>query len=77
MTEPRRDDAERRVYRLAVGTANLALAAGLVYGAWRFGQLLIPKYGMSLVYVPIVMLGLAVWMIVRGVLTLRGGAGGE
>jgi hypothetical protein len=76
VTDPRHEDREARVYRFAVGLASLALAVTLIYGAYRFWQLLIPRYGLGFAYVPAVMAGIAVWMCVRGVLTLRGRDGG-
>ncbi|MBD3367708.1 MAG: hypothetical protein GF405_05995 [Candidatus Eisenbacteria bacterium] len=76
MTDPRHENGEARVYRLAVGFASLALSGMLVYGAYRLGRIIIPRYGPEFFYVPVIMVGLAVWMAVRGVLTLRGRDGG-
>ncbi len=77
MTDPRHENREARVYRLAVGLVSLALSVTLIYGAFRFWRLIIPRYGPGFVYVPIVMVGLAVWMAVRGVLSLKGRVGGD
>ena len=69
---------EQRFYRLAVGIANLALAATLLYGVRRYFDVIVPRFGNSFVYVPVVMAAIAVWMFVRGVLALLGrGRGGE
>lgn len=73
MAEPKHEDREAMIYRFAVGLASIALAGTLLYGAYRFSELILPKYGPGFVYVPIVMVGLAVWMAVRGVLALRRG----
>jgi hypothetical protein len=61
---------EQKVYRLAVGAANLALAAMLFYGASRYFDLIVPRFGHRFVYVPVLMCGMAVWMTARGVLVL-------
>jgi hypothetical protein len=61
---------EQKVYRLAVGAANLALAVMLFYGASRYFDLIVPRFGHRFVYVPILMCGMAVWMTARGVLVL-------
>jgi hypothetical protein len=53
-----------------VGGANLALAAMLFYGASRYFDLIVPRFGHRFVYVPVLMCGMAVWMTVRGVLVL-------
>lgn len=61
---------EQKVYRLAVGGANLALAVMLFYGVSRYFDLVVPRFGHRFVYVPILMCGMAVWMTARGVLVL-------
>jgi hypothetical protein len=65
-------DRERTVYRIAVGCANLALAAMLIVGAVRFAGLIPPKYGDKFSFFTFVMLGLACWMVVRGFIILFG-----
>ena len=61
---------EQRLYRITVGGANLALAAMLFYGASRYSDLIVPRFGHRFVYVPIVMCGMAAWVTMRGVLVL-------
>ena len=65
---------EQRFYRITVGGANLALAAMLFYGAARYADLIVPRFGHRFVYVPIVMCGMAAWVTTRGfrVLLRRG-----
>jgi hypothetical protein len=59
-----------------VGAANLALAVMLFYGASRYFDLIVPRFGHRFVYVPVLMCGMAVWMTARGVLVLlRRGSG--
>ncbi len=65
-------DRERTVYRIVVGCANLALAAMLVVGAFRFSELIPPKFGGKFSFFTIVMVGLACWMAVRGFVVLFG-----
>ena len=61
---------EQRLYRLAVGGANLALAVMLFYGASRYFDLVVPRFGHRFVYVPVLMCGTAVWVATRGILVL-------
>jgi hypothetical protein len=61
---------EQKVYRLAVGAANLALAVMLFYGASRYFDLIVPRFGHRFVYVPVLMCGMAVWMTARGTMVL-------
>ncbi len=61
---------EQRLYRLAVGAANLALAAMLFYGASRYFSLIAPRFGHRFVYVPVLMCGIAVWVLTKGLLIL-------
>ena len=61
---------EQRFYRIAVGGANLALAAMLFYGASRYFDFIVPRFGHRFVYVPIVMCGIAAWVATRGFLVL-------
>jgi len=65
-------DHEQRLYRLAVGAANLALAAMLVYGIVRYFEVLVPRFGNQFFYVPVVMGGIAAWMVFRGLSALFG-----
>ena len=61
---------EQRLYRIAVGGVNLALAVMLFYGASRYFDLIVPRFGHRFVYVPVVMCGIAAWVAVRGFLAL-------
>ena len=61
---------EQKLYRIAVGGANLALAVMLFYGASRYLDLVVPRFGHRFVYVPLLMCGTAVWVAVRGLLVL-------
>jgi hypothetical protein len=61
---------EQRFYRLAVGGSNLALAAMLFYGASRYFDLIAPRFGHRFVYVPVLMCGIAVWVLTKGLLIL-------
>lgn len=74
---PRRDtrSKESKFFRLAVGCANLALAAMLVYGIFRYLELIPPRYGHRFTFVAVLMGGVALWMGVRGVLALLGRPG--
>ena len=69
---PRRDTRphEQRFYQLAVGAANLALAAMLFYGVVRYFDLIVPRFGHQFVYVPVLMSGIASWMVFRGLTVL-------
>ena len=71
-TVPHRDSRphEQRLYRLAVGGMNLALAVMLFYGASRYFDLVVPRFGHRFVYVPALMCGTAVWVATRGILVL-------
>ena len=71
-TVHRRDsrEHEQRLYRVAVGGANLALAAMLFYGASRYFDLVVPRFGHRFVFVPVFMCGTAVWVATRGALVL-------
>jgi hypothetical protein len=72
-----RDD-EQTFYRIAVGAANLALAAMLIYGVTRYFDVIVPRFGNRFFYVPVIMGGIAVWMLVRGLSVLLGrGRGGK
>lgn len=76
----RRDSrpGEMRLYRFAVGGANLALAAMMVYGIARYFDLVVPRAGHRFSFIPILMAGVAVWMTVRGLgILLRRGGGGS
>ena len=66
---------ERRLYRISVGCAHLALAAMLVYGITRYFALILPRYGQRFAFVAVMMAGVAVWMGVRGVFALLGRSG--
>jgi hypothetical protein len=76
----RRDSrpSEQKFYRLAVGGANLALCAMLIYGIRRYFELIVPAVGNRFAFVPILMAAVAVWTGVRGVIVLfrRTGGGG-
>lgn len=61
---------EQRLYRVMVGGANLALAAMLFFGASRYFDLIVPRFGHRFVYVPVLMCGIAVWVTTRGLLVL-------
>ena len=61
---------EQRLYRIAVGGVNLALAVMLFYGASRYFDLIVPRFGHRFVYVPVVMCGIAAWVTMRGFLVL-------
>ena len=61
---------EQKLYRVVVGGANLALAAMLFYGASRYFDLIVPRFGQRFVYVPLLMCGIAVWTTTRGLLDL-------
>ncbi|MBD3348027.1 MAG: hypothetical protein GF400_02380 [Candidatus Eisenbacteria bacterium] len=63
---------ERTVYRIVVGCANLALAAMLTYGTFRYFQLIVPEYGHRFTFLALIMLGLAGWMVVRGFMVFFG-----
>lgn len=63
---------EQRLYRIAVGGANLALAAMLFYGVSRYFDVLVPRFGNRFFYVPLLMGGIALWMVVRGLTVLFG-----
>ena len=65
-------EQEARIYRIAVGAANLALAAMLVYGIRRYFDVLVPRFGNQFFYVPVVMAALAAWMVFRGISALLG-----
>jgi hypothetical protein len=67
-----------RLYRYAVGGANLALAAMMVYGIARYFDLVVPRVGHRFAFIPILMAGVAVWTVVRGLgILLRRGGGGS
>ena len=53
-----------------MGGANVALAAMLSYGASRYFDLIVPRFGQRFVYVPVLMCGVAVWVAIRGLLIL-------
>ena len=61
---------EQRLYRITVGGVNLALAVMLFYGASRYFDLIVPRFGHRFVYVPVLMCGMAAWMTARGALVL-------
>jgi hypothetical protein len=63
---------EQKLYRITVGGANLALAAMLLYGASRYFDLVVPRFGHRFAYVPVLMCGTAVWVTTRGLLVLFG-----
>jgi hypothetical protein len=63
---------EQKLYRIMVGGANLALAVMLFYGASRYFDLVVPRFGHRFVYVPVLMCGTAVWVMTRGLLVLFG-----
>ncbi len=67
-----RRDAEDRVRRVVLGIANLALACMLVLAVMRFQGSVAEVYGDRFFYVPIAMLGIAVWRATVGVLILIG-----
>ncbi len=67
-----RRDAEDRARRVVLGVANLALAGMLVLAVARFQGSVAQVYGDRFFYVPIVMLALAGWRAVVGVLILIG-----
>jgi hypothetical protein len=70
--------SEQRLYRIAVGGANLALCAMLVYGIRRYFDLIVPSVGHRFAFVPILMAAVAVWTGVQGVMVLlRRGSGGS
>ena len=61
-----------------MGGANLALAAMLFYGASRYFEVIVPRFGQRFVYVPVLMYGIAVWVAIRGLLILlRRGRGND
>lgn len=64
-------------YRVAVGGANLALSVVLMVGVSRYFSLIVPRYGHRFTYVAIIMVGIACWTAVRGILHLVGRAGGR
>jgi len=66
---------ERAVYRIVVGCANLVLAAMLVFGTLRYFQLIVPQYGHRFTFFAAIMVALACWMVVRGVMVLLGRTG--
>jgi len=69
---------EQRFYRIAVGAANLALAAMLAYGVTRYFDIMVPRFGNQFFYVPLLMGGIAIWMVFRGITVLLGkGRGGS
>jgi hypothetical protein len=68
---------ELRIRRIAVGLANLALAAMLFYGVYRFSRDVMPVYGNRFAYVPIAMAGLACWRGAIGVILLSGRRSGR
>ena len=74
---PRRDTRSREstFFRIAVGCAHLALTAMLVYGIFRYFELIPPRYGQRFTFVAVLMAGVALWMGVRGVLALLGRSG--
>ena len=66
MCARRRRPREDRVYRIAVGGANLALAAMLLYGLARYFDLIVPRYGHRFFYVAVVLAGIAiVWYPIK------------
>lgn len=65
-------DREATIYRVVVGSANLALAAMLIVGAVRFTGLIVSRYGRGFAFFTVVMAGLACWMAVRGVVIVLG-----
>jgi len=67
-----RRDAEDRARRVILGVANLALAGMLVLAMTRFQDSVAQVYGDRFFYVPIVMLALAGWRAIVGVLILIG-----
>lgn len=64
--------SERWVYRVAVGGANLALTAALLYGLSRYFSTIVPKYGHRFAYVAFLLVGVAVWTAVRGIFAIVG-----
>lgn len=74
-----REDRERELglYRYAVGGAYLALTGMLFYGVSRYVDLIVPRFGNRFSYVAALMVGVACWMGVRGVLILLGKRGGR
>lgn len=71
----RRTSSGRWTYRIAVGGANLALTAALLYGLARYFALIVPRYGHRFSYVAVLLVGVSVWTAVRGVLVLTGRRG--
>ncbi len=67
-----RRDAEDRIRRVVVGSANLFLAGMLVYAVRRFQSSIGDVYGNRFFYVPAAMLAIAVWRAVAGLLILLG-----
>jgi len=65
-------DTEDHVRRVVLGVANLLLAAMLVYAVLRFQSTVARVYGDRYFYVPVAMIGLAVWRAVVGLHHLLG-----
>jgi len=64
-------------YRLTVGGVNLALGIVLLVGVRKYFMLIVPRYGHRFTYVAVIMVGIAGWMVVRGLLHLLGRGGGR
>jgi hypothetical protein len=75
MRTGQRPSGQPRLYRYAVGGANIALAAMLFYGVSRYFQLIVPRYGHRFAYVAILMAGIACWAAFRGVVVFFGRSG--
>ncbi len=74
MKRPDRGMAERSLFRLTVGGAHLAVAAMLLVGVGKYFALVAPRYGRRFAYVAVLMVVVACWLAVRGVLFLSGRA---
>jgi len=67
-----RRDAEDGIRRVVLGIVNLVLACMLVLAVIRFQGSVAQVYGDRFLYVPIVMIAIAGWRAVVGILILIG-----
>ena len=72
---PRGGGWVERFCRIGVGAVPLALSGVLLEGVRKYFLLIVPRYGHRFTFVAVIMVGIAGWMAVRGVLHLLGRAG--